>query len=287
MNAHPFLKWVGGKRQLLPELLARVPARYGTYHEPFLGGAALFFAMQPKRAVLSDSNLRLIRTYRAVRNDVEEVIHRLKAMAYDRKLYEEIRAMEIDDFDDVGVAIWMLYLNRCGFNGLYRVNRAGKFNVHFGRYTNPKICDEDNLRACSAVLQSASIEHRSFEGIVDHANSGDFVYFDPPYVPLSATSVFTSYTSDGFRASDQEHLRDAAAYLSRHGVHVLLSNSSAPAVHDLYGDGFRIELVSARRNVNSKTTARGAVKECLITPVARLPQIADREPSINPGDEQC
>jgi DNA adenine methylase len=263
-EAHPFIKWVGGKRQLLPAILPHVPKSFGTYHEPFLGGGALFFAMQPKRAILSDGNARLVRTYWGVCNSVNDVIQLLKTYPYDRDFYYRMREQNADSLQNHELAAWFIYLNKTGFNGLYRVNRSGGFNVPFGRYTNPTICDEPNLRACSYALQSASIVHSDFGCVLDRAVRGDFVYFDPPYVPLTATSSFTSYTSDGFEMADQRRLRDVALVLKRRGVSVLLSNSSAPAVFELYRDGFTIETVDARRCVNSKASARGAIKEVLI-----------------------
>jgi DNA adenine methylase len=259
----PFLKWVGGKRQLLPELLARVPMGFDTYFEPFLGGGALFFALLPERAVLSDSNSRLVRTYRAVRDDVDEVIAELSTYPHDRVFFEELRRVDVDALDDIQVAAWMIYLNRTGFNGLYRVNKSGGFNVPFGRYTNPTICNPDRLLAASAGLQGAEILHASFSDSYKLAKPGDFVYFDPPYVPLSETSSFTSYTKDGFGIEEHKKLRDTVINLKARGVDVLLSNSSAGAVFELY-ENFEIEEVYANRAINSKATGRGKVAEVLI-----------------------
>jgi DNA adenine methylase len=264
----PFLKWAGGKRQLLPELLAHAPGPPGsraTYYEPFLGGGALFFAQRPRRAVLADVNERLIRTYRGVRNHVDDVIALLRRYPHDRAFFYGLREKDIDPASDAEVAAWFIYLNRTGYNGLYRVNRSNRYNVPFGRYRNPTICDEPTLRACSAALAGADLRVQDFEDVVRKARRGDFVYFDPPYVPLSATSSFTSYTSGGFGAGDQVRLRDAARRLKEKGVRVLLSNSSAPSVQALYEDGFRKVEVPAARVVNSKAERRGAVVELLIT----------------------
>jgi DNA adenine methylase len=274
-EAHPFIKFVGGKRQLLPSLIRHVPAKFGTYHEPFVGGGALFFQLQPKRAILSDLNRRLVRTYRGVCNSVEDVIALLKTYPYDRDFYYRMREQNADAMQNHELAAWFIYLNKACFNGLYRVNRSGKFNVAFGRYTNPTICDELNLRACSAALQSAQILHSGFESVLERAEPGDFVYCDPPYVPVSSTSSFVSYTAEGFTTGDvtlpgigavddQRRLRDVALALKRKGVHVLLSNSASPAVRELYRDGFEIEEVGARRAVNCKAESRGEVKELLI-----------------------
>ena len=263
-TARPFLKWAGGKRQLLGELLRHAPRATARYHEPFLGGGALFFALKPARAVLSDVNLRLIRTYRGVKDDVERVIGLLESYPHDADFYYELREVDIDRRSDAEVAAWFIYLNKTGFNGLYRVNRDNRFNVPFGRYARPTICNKATLRACSRALERAEILHLDFEQAVKKARRGDFVYFDPPYVPLSATSSFTSYTSNGFDAGAQTRLRDIAKKLKRSGVRVLLSNSSAPFVRNLYKSGFVLHEVSALRPVNSKATKRGAVTELLI-----------------------
>jgi DNA adenine methylase len=264
-GARPFVKWAGGKRQLLADLLRYVPDGPHRYFEPFVGGAALFFAVRPTHAVLADVNERLVRTYRGVRDDVETVIQLLKKYPHDSKFFYRFREADADSGTDAEVAAWFIYLNKTGFNGLYRVNRSNRFNVPFGRYKNPTICDEVNLRACSSALAGVELLVEDFEVIVAPAKSGDFVYFDPPYVPLSATSSFTSYTSLGFGAADQARLRDTARKLKKRGVHVLLSNSSAPFVRDLYGSGFQVIEVSATRSVNSKATARGSIAELVIT----------------------
>jgi len=269
--ARPFLKWAGGKRQLAPELLARMPAKFGTYYEPFVGGGALFFALVPQlragRAVLSDMNTDLTVSYIGVRDDVEGVIACLKEMPYDREFYLETRgksAQSRNHMDDAERAAWVIYTNKAGFNGLYRVNRKGEFNVPFGRYDNPTICDEPNLRAASAALKLAHIRIGDFERALRGAEEGDAVYCDPPYVPVSATADFTGYTSGGFGPADQTRLRDCALALKRRGVFVMLSNADVPAVRKLYR-GFKIERVEARRAINSKADRRGAVGEVIIT----------------------
>jgi DNA adenine methylase len=264
----PFLKWVGGKGHLVPELKRRIPRDFdGTYHEPFVGGGALFFALQPDRAHLSDNNLRLVRTYRAIRDDVDAVIARLEQLPHDKELFLQLRREPIDECpDDATVAAWMLYLNKTAFNGLYRVNSRNIYNVPFGRYTNPLICDDRNLRACHQVLQGVEIDHEPFFSVRDRAVAGDFVYFDPPYIPLSATSNFTSYTDGAFGDDEQVRLRDVALELKERGVRVLLSNSSADRVRELYTPGFRkVETVPVPRRVNSKGSGRGAVDELLIS----------------------
>jgi DNA adenine methylase len=259
----PFLKWVGGKRQLLRELHARIQPGFDTYFEPFLGGGALFFSLLPEKAVLSDSNARLVRTYQAIRDNVDDVIAELSTYPHDRVFFEELRRVDVDALGDVQVAAWMIYLNRTGFNGLYRVNKSGGFNVPFGSYKNPTICNPDLLLTASEALQNAEILHAGFAETFVRAQPGDFVYFDPPYVPLSETSSFTSYTKDGFGMAEQAALRDTALKLKERGVDVLLSNSSAGAVFDLY-ENFQIEEVYATRAINSKASGRGKVAEVLI-----------------------
>lgn len=275
--AGPPVKWVGGKRQLLPELLKHIPMptqigfgkNEGHYYEPFVGGGALFFKLRELgfqgSATLGDGNERLVRMYMGVRNDVEAVIECLKGMHYDRDEFYETRARLIDTAEDVEVAAWFIYLNRTCFNGLYRVNRKNEFNVPFGKYTNPTICDADGLRRTSVALRKTTFKIGDFEKTVKSAERGDLVYFDPPYVPVNKTSDFTGYTRDGFTFEDQERLRDCALALKRRGVHVVLSNADVPIVRKLYANVFKIHAVSARRNINSKGNSRGAVGEVIIT----------------------
>lgn len=264
VGAVPYLKWAGGKRSMLRHLVPHVPPSYGTYFEPFVGGGALFFALQPEKAVLSDVNRRLVRSYAAVRDDVDAVVELLKTYPYDKEFFLTMRAVRIDDHSDVEVAAWLIYLNRSCFNGLYRVNRDNVFNVPFGRYSNPTICDETNLRACSERLRGVAILHEPFETVLGRAAPGDFVYFDPPYLPLSATSSFTGYSADGFGLDDHRRLRDVARELKAHGVRVLISNSAAPAVRELYAEGFEIEEVLAGRAINARGDGRGRIPELII-----------------------
>jgi DNA adenine methylase len=261
-----FLKFVGGKRQLLPELRARVPETYGTYFEPFMGGASLFFDLAPKRARLSDMNVRLVRTFRGLRDHVDTVLQFLGTYAklHGELFFKELRACPTDDMADAEIAAWFIYVNKMGFNGLWRVNGQDQCNVPFGKHEY-FVPDEATIRACAGALQGVSLERVDFATAVLVAEPGDFVYFDPPYVPLSATSSFTSYTADKFGAKDQERLRDVAWTLHQRGVHVLLSNASASLVRDLY-EGFAIDEVSATRAVNSDASKRGAVTELLIRP---------------------
>jgi DNA adenine methylase len=262
--AKPFLKWVGGKRQLLGALLDRIPDGFQTYHEPFLGGGALFFALRPTSACLSDTNHRLIGAYRGVRDDVSSVITSLVNRPVSREFFETERRRQVDGLPDADVAAWLIYLNRTGYNGLYRVNRKGQFNVPFGRYTNPTTCDPETLLACSTALQKAQLSNEDFETVLTRAVAGDFVYFDPPYIPISRNSSFTRYTAGQFDLHDHRRLRDVALELKRRGVNVLISNSAAPAVFRLYESDFQIETVSAARYVNSDPLGRGKIFETLI-----------------------
>lgn len=262
-KAAPFLKWAGSKRYLLPEILPRLPTKINTYFEPFVGGGAVFFALAAdkrfKHAVLGDSSEELVGTYYVLRDSVDDVVQQLKVHSrkHSEKYFYEVRAQPRS-------AARMIYLNRTCFNGLYRVNRKGQFNVPFGRYTNPKICDEENLRAVSATLRSVGLLLGDFERSTIRARRGDAVYFDPPYAPVSETANFTAYTAGGFGPADQERLRDVAKKLIDRGVHVLLSNSDTPFVRKLY-KGFKIEKVEAPRRVNSKGGKRGNVGELLIS----------------------
>jgi DNA adenine methylase len=264
----PFLKWVGGKRHLIAQLQRYLPERFGRYHEPFLGGGALFFFLSPRlgrrRAYLADSNLRLVRAYLGLRSDPDGVIRLLRSYPHERRFFLEMRAWPVDQRSDAEVAAWLIYLNKTAYNGLYRVNSRNLFNVPFGDYARPTICDEPRLRACAACLQGARVEQLDFEQAAERAEPNDLVYFDPPYVPLSTTSSFTSYTSQGFGPEDQVRLRDLARRLKQRGVHVLVSNSSAQAVRELYRDGFQLARISARRAIAARVTERGPIGELLI-----------------------
>jgi DNA adenine methylase len=266
----PFLKWAGGKGQLLPQLLERVAAAepYRDYHEPFVGGGALYFALVRlgrlrRQAYLSDTNPNLIDAYLGVRDHVQQVIELLRqhqahhAEAY----YYTVRAQTPQSLPERSARI--IYLNKTCYNGLFRENRKGQFNVPLGRYTNPTICDEVNLRAASEALQGAVLEVRPFDTVLDRTREGDFVYFDPPYHPLSRTSSFTAYSKDSFGEAQQRRLAAVFAELAGRGVKVLLSNSMTDLVRELYR-GFAIDEVLASRAVNSKSGRRGKVSEALI-----------------------
>lgn len=263
----PVLKWAGGKGRLLPELQARLPDSFATYHEPFIGGGALFFTLAGQghlgRARLSDANPSLIDVYLALRDDVDAVIAHLREHAYERERYYRVRALDPATLTLPERAARIIYLNKTCYNGLYRENRRGQFNVPFGRYKNPTICDEPNLRAAARALQGADIARQHFSTVLDHAQPGDFVYFDPPYHPLSPTANFTAYDRHGFGPDDQRRLRDVFAALGGRGVRAMLSNSDTPFVRELYG-GFRVDQVFVARAVNSKANGRGKVAEVIV-----------------------
>ncbi len=273
VTPRPFLKWVGGKGQLLPELLAQVEkARpFNRYHEPFVGGGALFFELTRlgglgrAKAFLTDTNPVLMAAYQGLREDVDGVVALLKqhTLMHGRDYYYDMRARHFDDA--VEQAARVIYLNKTCFNGLFRENSKGEFNVPMGSYKNPMICDEDNLRACAEALKHAKLELRSFETVLDAAQVGDLVYFDPPYVPVSPTASFTAYDRKGFGPDAQRRLAEVFSSLDRKGVKVLLSNSYADLVHELYGTAFKIEVVLASRRVNSRADRRGPVKEALVS----------------------
>lgn len=267
VKAVPFIKWVGGKRSLLAQIRPHLPEKFGRYFEPFLGGGALFFDLRPERATLSDKNDRLVRAYWGVRHHVDEVVRLLSSYRYEREFFEEMRRTDADSLGEAEAAAWFIYLNKTCFNGLYRVNGKGKFNVPFGRYKSPTICDEENLRAAARALSGSEIvcTCTDFEKAAREAERGDLVYFDPPYVPISKSSNFTGYTAGGFTKEDQERLRDVADLLRLRGVHVLISNSNAPLVRELYDERrFTIVPISARRSVNATASGRGAITELLM-----------------------
>lgn len=264
----PFLKWAGGKSQLLDQLEPLFPKDFRTYHEPFMGSAAVFFRLRPRRAVLSDLNAEIVEAFEVVRDDVEPLIRALGRHVYDPRSYYRVRALDPGRLSPVERAARTLYLNRTCFNGLYRVNRAGRFNVPFGRYVNPVICNADALRAASRALAGVSVQNEPFDRVVGRARPGDFVYFDPPYHPLSATSSFTAYTRHGFGADQQRHLRDVAVALARRGCGVVISNSYCPFVLDQYRrTGFAVHRVYATRAINCRSARRGAIAEAVVTNV--------------------
>ncbi len=268
----PLLKWVGGKRQLLAHLIPQVPKNLAVYAEPFAGGAALFFALMSeteqgvrriRRTVLCDQNADLIACYRAVRSEVDAVIEALTQFRYDKDLFYEVRAQKTDGMSDVERAARLIFLNRTCFNGLFRVNSKGEFNVPFGRYVNPKIVDVPRLRRVSRALADAEIQCGDYEGVVRKLHKNSFVYFDPPYAPVSRTANFTAYAKAGFSFEEQERLAQNVHRLSKLGVHCMVSNADTPEMRALYRP-YALYILRARRSVNSNSKRRGAVNELLV-----------------------
>jgi DNA adenine methylase len=299
----PLLKWAGGKRQLLPVLAEHYPPTFSRYIEPFMGSAAVFFDLLNSRRlarrsiVLADVNPDLIGCYRMLRDRPQAVIRALNSMAREYRVggsdyYYDVRDTRFNplraalqarasepghvaDMYTPGLAAMLIFLNRTGFNGLFRLNRQGGFNVPAGRYTNPRICDERHLRSVAAALASpgVSIVLQPFDRTLDDAGAGDFVYCDPPYAPLSRTSSFANYTADGFTAFDQRRLQQKVVAACKRGAHVVVSNSSAAEILSAYTTteaqraGLQVRLVPARRAINSKASSRGPINELIISNV--------------------
>jgi DNA adenine methylase len=282
----PIVKWVGGKTQLLPELMRRMPEWWRTYHEPFAGGAALFFHLRPGHAYLNDINAKLIQTYVAVRDNVRAVIHALdrRRDAHCERYYYDVRARwnlaqheasraKGSTIPATVTAADFIYLNKCCFNGLWRENSSGEFNVPMGRYQNPRICVPEDLRAASDALRSTHLSSVGFYDATRDVGANEFVYFDPPYDPISKTASFTNY-SGKFGELEQKLLATIAADLVARSAFVMLSNSDTKFVRSLYpkSSGFRIDRVRARRSVNSNAAKRGAVNEVIITGGYKIPR---------------
>lgn len=264
---YPIVKWVGGKRQLMFELLKNMPKSYNRYFEPFIGGGALFFELQPENAYISDMNEELINLYSVVRDNVYELIDDLSKHEVSKEYFLEIRNIDrtndYENWSDVEKASRFIYLNRTCFNGMYRVNSKGEFNVPFGHYKNPRIIDENNLLNCSELLKKTAIKCADFSEILTKVKKDDFVYFDPPYVPLNETSNFTSYTKDGFDIDMQFKLRDVCDELDSLGVKFMLSNSDTKLVNELY-ENYNIKKVFASRQINANADGRGKITEVLV-----------------------
>ncbi|GAW87715.1 conserved hypothetical protein [Bathymodiolus platifrons methanotrophic gill symbiont] len=254
--AKPVLKWAGGKSQLLDELMLREPKSYGKYIEPFIGGGALFFATNPENAVISDSNPELINLYKTIASDLENLIKELKVHKNNKDYFYELREINETKLTPVQKAARTIYLNRTCFNGLYRVNRKGKFNVPFGSYINPKICDESNLYQVSQFLQGKTVVCGDYKDVLKkYAQSGDFVFLDPPYLPISEYSDFKRYTKDQFYEEDHKELAKEVSRLCDLGCHVVLTNSNHPLVHELYKQ-YKIDVYKTKRNISSKAKSR-------------------------------
>lgn len=270
----PLLKWAGGKRQLRSELTRRLPDRWGTYFEPFIGGGALLVELantgRLEHAVIGDKNPELVNLYRVVKQDPDGLTHALADAKFRnddesfRQLKAEFNALIGTRKRPVDRAALFVYLNKHSYNGLWRVNRKGQYNVPFGKHTRLSLPSYESIRKFSSMLRDMTLMHADFEQIVRTAKHGDYVYFDPPYHPLSKTARFTDYTTGGFSFEDQERLAGVFRRLSKKGVRLMLSNSSTDEIYNLY-DGFSIDIVPAKRFINCKGEKRSGASELIIT----------------------
>ncbi len=252
----PILKWAGGKTQMLGDLIPRMPNDYKKYIEPFIGGGALYFKLQNEKSIIADSNPELINMYREVADHCDQVIEVLKEYKNDEEMFYSVRAKDWLECDKVEAAARMLYLNRTCFNGLYRLNKKGKFNTPYGRYKNPQICNEAKLKAASELLKQTHIVCGDYLNVLnEYAEEDDFIFLDPPYVPISENSDFKRYTKEQFYESDQRNLANEVDELVNKGCKVMLTNSNHPLVHELYGK-YKIEIIQTKRNINSRGNGR-------------------------------
>lgn len=269
-HAAPVVKWVGGKRQLLPQILPLIPKRMTAYCEPFLGGGAVLFALQPKRALVNDLNQDLITVYRVIKEDADALIEHLSRHENTPEYFYRIRDLDRDKeayaaMSDVEKASRLLYLNKTCYNGLFRVNASGAFNSPYGHYRRPNIVNEQTIRGVSRYFNSCDITFFSgdFAAVLEQVPKGGFVYLDPPYDPVSDTASFTGYNRGGFGREEQVRLKECCDALTARGVKFLLSNSATPFIRELYGS-YRVSIVQARRAVNSVASRRGAIEEVLV-----------------------
>ena len=269
-HAAPVVKWVGGKRQLLPQILPLIPKRMTAYCEPFLGGGAVLFALQPRRALVNDLNQDLITVYRVIREDADALIDHLSRHENTPEYFYRIRDLDRDReayaaLSDVEKASRLLYLNKTCYNGLFRVNASGAFNSPYGHYRRPNIVNEQTIRGVSRYFNSCDITFFSgdFAAVLEQVPEGGFVYLDPPYDPVSDTASFTGYNRGGFGREEQVRLKECCDALTARGVKFLLSNSATPFIRELYGS-YRVSIVQARRAVNSVASRRGAIEEVLV-----------------------
>ncbi len=266
----PFVKWVGGKRQLINEIHKQLPKNFSRYYEPFVGGGALLFYLQPQKAVINDSNAELINLYEVIKKAPDELIEDLKKHKNEEEYFYKIRSLDRDkdfyrELNNVQKASRIIYLNKTCYNGLFRVNSAGEFNAPFGRYKNPNIVNEVTIKAVSAyfVKNDIRILNKDYKKALANIRKGAFVYFDPPYDPISDSASFTGYTKGGFDRDEQERLKSVCDWLDRKGVKFLLSNSATDFILNLYTD-YSVEIVYATRAVNSKADKRGKIAEVLV-----------------------
>lgn len=248
--AKPILKWAGGKSQMLGELIQRIPESYNKYIEPFLGGGALFFALQPENAIISDSNPELINMYRQIANNLDGVLEHLNKYENTSEMFYEVRSLDWETLSEAEAAARTIFLNKTCFNGLYRVNKSGQFNTPYGKYKNPKICDIEALRKASEVLKKAQILCGDYCLVLEHyAKTGDFVFLDPPYLPISQNSDFKRYTKEQFYEDDHVELAEMIERLHKRGCYVILTNSNHPLVQKLYSS-YKIEVIQTKRHIS-------------------------------------
>lgn len=269
----PVVKWVGGKRQLLPEIKKYIPKKFTTYYEPFMGGGAVLFELQPNKAIVNDVNEELINLYTVIKEFPEELIEELKKhaeFATDSEYFYKIREkdrniIEYTLMSNVEKAARIHFLNKTCYNGLFRVNKAGEFNAPFGRYKNPDVVNEITIRAVSKYFNEANIEFRNtdFQEVLKGIRKGSFVYFDPPYDPVTDSANFTGYSKGGFDRNEQERLKKVCDELNKKGIKFLLSNSATSYIKDLYKD-YTIEVIKAKRAINSNGDLRGEIDEVLV-----------------------
>ncbi len=269
--ARPFLKWAGGKRQLLTEILKYIPptSKIKTYYEPFVGAGALLFELQPKRAIINDTNSELINCYSMIKYNLDKLLEDLSNHKNDKEYFYSIRELDrtpqYENLSGIEKASRIIYLNKTCYNGLFRVNNQGQFNTPFGKYKDPKILDEPVLKAVNKYLNTSDIKilNVDFEEAVNTSKKGDFIYFDPPYDPLSDTSSFTGYDINRFGKNEQKRLKDTFDEFTRKGVRCMLSNSKTPFITKLY-DEYEMISVPAIRSINSKASKRGQIEEVLV-----------------------
>lgn len=266
----PVVKWVGGKRQLLGNIIPLVPKRYTSYCEPFFGGGAVLFALQPSKGIINDLNSDLMMMYRIIHDDVDALIANLSTHQNTPEYFYAIRDLDRDKtkynaLSEVEKASRLIYLNKTCYNGLFRVNSAGEFNTPFGYYKNPNIVNEPVLRAVSSYFNRADITflNKDFAEVLDSVKKGAFVYLDPPYDPVSDTASFTGYNKGGFDKEAQLRLKTCCDELNRKNIRFMLSNSATDFIKEIYSD-YHITLVKAMRAINSNGTKRGAVDEVII-----------------------
>jgi DNA adenine methylase len=265
----PFLKWVGGKRQLMPSITELMPKKITAYYEPFIGGGAVLFNLQPKRAIINDYNAELINVYNVIKNNLDDLIKDLKKHKNESDYFYNLRSIDrtaqFKKLSDVQRASRIIYLNKTCFNGLYRVNSSGEFNSPFGKYKNPNIVNEPTLKAVNQYLNSNDIQLSSgdYEDVLSEADRNSFAYLDPPYHPISESSNFTGYIQGGWNMLDQVRLREACDELNTRGVKFLLSNSASDFIKDQYKE-YKITIVKANRSINSDGEKRGEIEELLI-----------------------